>query len=74
MVVKARMIDGEKFMWDGRAYSSSEDAKSAADAYRMSGFSAAVMQAEDQHLVYTRRLVREAVAIAQPPATSLNGR
>lgn len=65
MVLRAKLVDGKKFMWDGCAYATPEDAKSAADAYGKSGFETTVTQEQNQHLVFTRRVVKETVVQGQ---------
>jgi hypothetical protein len=54
--------DGKKFMWDGQAYASHDEALQAAEAYRNDGFEISTAEVEGQFLVYTRRVV-SAVAV-----------
>lgn len=66
MVDKSKIFDGTKFMWDGRTYTS-EEAKSREEKYRKEGFETKIIQEENQHLVYTRKEVKEAVVEGPAP-------
>jgi hypothetical protein len=56
----ARVVDGRKFMWDGRIYASAEEAGRATSAYAADGFETWAAEEEGSFLVYTRRLVKQA--------------
>ncbi len=62
-----KTIDGKKFMWDGKEYSASEEARNAASEYEKNNFESRVLQEEDKHLVYTRRVVTEIVLEGETP-------
>lgn len=61
----AMASDGKKFMWDGQPYNSDEDAVQAADSYQKENFEVRILADGGKFLVYTRRLVKEVVAVAQ---------
>jgi hypothetical protein len=52
----AQKIDGKKFMWDGVNYESRDAAQQAMEAYEQDGFDVELIEAEDQFLVYSRRV------------------
>ncbi len=54
---KASLIDGKKFMWDGREYGDREEADKAREQYEEEGFEARVVSEDDTVRVYTRRVV-----------------
>ncbi len=62
-----KTIDGKKFMWDGKEYSTSEEAGNVASEYEKSNFETRVLQEKDKHLVYTRRVVTEVVLEGEAP-------
>jgi len=57
----AEKIDGKKFMWDKRNYSSETEAKEQMDKYEKDGFETRLVKEEGRFLVYTRRIVTEIV-------------
>ena len=60
----ATIVHGRKFLWDGRAYPSRDDAARAATAYERDGFEVSLTDDGGVFLIYTRRLVKEeAVAL-----------
>jgi hypothetical protein len=61
---RALMIDGKKFLWDGRLFETHDDASHQAEAYKSDNFEVQMVQAEGKHLVYTRRLVKAVVVNA----------
>ena len=54
---RARLIDGSKFMWDGRAYESRDEAASAASEYERERFETRIVEEDDRIRIYTRRVV-----------------
>ncbi len=60
-----RIVNGRKFMWDGQAYGSSENAEDIASRYRSDGFETEIRDEERVYLVYTRKEVK-ALAVEQP--------
>lgn len=54
-------IDGKKFMWDKRYYSTEAEAKEKMDEYEKDGFETRLVKEEGKFLVYTRRIVTEIV-------------
>lgn len=60
----AMISGGKKFMWDGQPYATKEDAASAEQSYRNANFEVRVVEQGEQFLVYTRRVVKEVVAVS----------
>ncbi|MGD8534673.1 MAG: hypothetical protein PVF66_02410 [Candidatus Aminicenantes bacterium] len=54
-------IDGKKFMWNKRNYSTEAEAKEKMDAYEKDGFETRLVKEEGIFLVYTRRVVTEII-------------
>ncbi len=54
----AREVAGKKFLWDGVAYSTRDDARQAMEAYTKDGFEVHMFLEQDKYLVYTRRSVK----------------
>jgi len=61
----AMMSDGKKFLWDGQPYDSKEAASGAAQSYQNDNFQVQTVEEDGKFLVYTRRIVKEAVVTAQ---------
>lgn len=57
--------DGKKFMWDGRLYDTKEEAASAGETYQNDNFEVRVVEQGGKFLVYTRRVVEQAVVTKQ---------
>jgi hypothetical protein len=64
----SRIINGKKFMWDGVVYPSQEEAQSVMEKYKKDNFEVEFVEEENRFLVYTRRIVKEIVLDAKPPA------
>jgi hypothetical protein len=60
-MVKAKQIDGKKFMWDGRKYDNEETVKNIENAYANEGFETRIVEEEGKYNIYTRRVVKEVV-------------
>jgi hypothetical protein len=52
----ARKLDGKKFMWDGGAYATEDEAQQVMHGYEKEGFETRMFVDHDQFLVYSRRL------------------
>ena len=63
---KACVIDGKKFMWDGREYGDGEEADKAREEYEQEGFETRIVSEEDTFRVFTRRVVSH-VEPSRPP-------
>ncbi len=50
-------INGKKFLWDGRLFGSHDAACRQAEAYKNDHFEVHLLEQDNQHLVYTRRVV-----------------
>jgi hypothetical protein len=60
----AMISDGKKFMWDGRLYTTKEEASGLEQSYRNDNFEVRMVEQEGKFLVYTRRVVKEVVVAA----------
>ena len=58
------VIDGKKFMWDGRLYATREEASAVREACQSDGFEVRVVEEGGKFLLYTRRAVKGVVATA----------
>jgi hypothetical protein len=58
----SREVAGKKFMWDGAAYVTKDDARQAMETYKKDGVQVHLFLEEDKYLVYTRKLVTQAAA------------
>jgi hypothetical protein len=56
--------DGKKFMWDGRFYTTREEASTMRAACQNDGFEVRVVEESGKLLVYTRRVVKGVAATA----------
>lgn len=65
---RARVIDGQKFMWDGREYGSPEEAERAGKEYEKERFETRSVEEDGKIHVYTRRVVTEAATEGATPA------
>jgi hypothetical protein len=57
----AKKIDGKKYMWDGGAYDTEDQAQQVMHGYEQDGFETRLIVEDNQYLVYSRR-----VAAAHP--------
>jgi len=57
----ARVIDGKKFMWDGRVYTNEKERGEIAQKYNDNGFEVEMVEEDNQYFVFTRRVVTEVV-------------
>ncbi len=55
------IIEGKKFMWDGRVFDTRDEGLRQADAYRNDNFEVQLVEQDAKFLLYTRRAVKEAV-------------
>ena len=62
----ARVIDGKKFMWDGRVYTSEKERGEIAQKYNDDGFEVEMVEEDNQYFLFTRRVVTEVVVEGQP--------
>ncbi len=63
----SKIIDGKKFMWDGRLYESEKEAQEVKQKYANDNFEVRLLEEEDKYLLYTRRVVTEIVLEGEPP-------
>ena len=52
----AKFYDGKKFMWDGEAYETEEQARQKSEAYHKEGFEVQIDKNSNIYLVYSRRV------------------
>lgn len=52
----ARKVEGKKFMWDGGAYDTEEQAQQIMHGYEKDGFETRMFIEDKQFLVYSRRV------------------
>ena len=62
-----RMIEGKKYMWDGKTYDDDAQAKEAKSGYEGAGFETEIIQEEGKFFVYTRRVVTDVVLEGEAP-------
>jgi hypothetical protein len=63
----AKYLDGEKFMWDGKTYSTEAEALKVKEVYEKDNFETSLIKEEDEYFLFTRRVVTEVVVEGQPP-------
>ena len=56
--MRARIVDGKKFLWHGRSYDSQADAEAARQAYEADGFETCMENEDGKLLLYSRRIAR----------------
>ena len=64
---ESKIIDGKKFMWDGRLYESEKEAQEVKQKYADDSFEVRLLEEENKYLLYTRRVVTEIVLEGEPP-------
>lgn len=62
-----RIIDGKKFMWDGKTYETEPDVLNTKTEYEKNKFETRVVHQEEKYFLFTRRVVTEVVVEGQPP-------
>ncbi len=62
----ARIFDGKKFMWDGKAYTDKKERREVSQKYKDDGFQVELVEKENQYFLFTRRVVTEVVVEGQP--------
>lgn len=67
MELKAKQIDGKKFMWDGNNYENEAEAKLKENDYGKEGFETRLTMEGGKYMIYTRRLVTEVVVEGEAP-------
>jgi hypothetical protein len=55
----ATISDGKKFMWDGQAYATQDEASRAEKTYQNDHFESRLVEQDGKFFVYTRRTVNE---------------
>ena len=62
----ARIFDGKKFMWDGKAYTDSKEVDEIRQKYKDDGFEVELVEEDNQYFLFTRRVVMEVIVEGQP--------
>ncbi len=57
-------FEGKKFLWDGRRFETEDQASREAKAYEDNRFEVRTLGSAGDYLLYTRRVVKEAVTTA----------
>jgi len=52
----ARIINGKKFLWDGKIYENKAHARRTLTDYKNDGFEVQMFDEEEHYLVYSRRV------------------
>jgi len=55
----ARIFQGKKYMWDGKAYSDRKEAEETARKYQSERFEVETITEDGQYFVFTRRVAAE---------------
>lgn len=63
----SKIIDGKKFMWDGKVYESEKEAQEIKQKYKDDKFEVELVKEEQGYLLYTRRVVTEIVLEGEAP-------
>jgi hypothetical protein len=64
---RSRLIDGMKFMWDGRDYESVDKALEMKEEYEKENFETRLLEEDEKVHIYTRRVVTEVVVSGEAP-------
>ena len=56
----ARIFQGKKYMWDGKAYADRKEAEVIARKYQSDRFEAETITEDGQYFIFTRRVATEA--------------
>ncbi len=63
----SKIFDGKKFMWDGKTYTTEDEALKVKKEYEKDNFETCIVSEEDNYFLFTRRVVTEVVVEGQPP-------
>jgi len=62
----AKIINGKKYMWDGKDYPDKKSALDVDQKYKKDGFETEVFEEKKKYYVFTRKVVEEVVVEGQP--------
>ena len=62
----ARIFNGKKFMWDGRAYTNEKERREIGQKYEDDGFEVELVEEGGEYFLFTRRVVKEVVVEGSP--------
>jgi len=63
--IRARVFEGEKFMWDGKEYATMQEAQKAEIVYQQEGFEIMVVEDQGKFHIYTRKVIKEVIVQGQ---------
>lgn len=67
MITELKIIEGKKYMWDGKTYENDKQAKEIKEKYEKDGFEVELLKDKNQYVIYTRRVVKDVVVEGEPP-------
>jgi 3-mercaptopyruvate sulfurtransferase SseA len=62
-----KILDGKKFMWDGKTYETEAEAAKTKAEYEKNNFETRLLSEGGKYFLFTRRVVTEIVVEGQPP-------
>ena len=62
-----KILEGKKFMWDGKTYTTEAEALKIKEEYEKDNFETRLISEEGNYFLFTRRVVTEVVVEGQPP-------
>jgi hypothetical protein len=62
----ARIFNGKKFMWDGKAYKDESERRESIQKYKDDGFEIETAEEDNQYFLFTRRVVKEVKVEGSP--------
>ena len=65
MPINYRVINNRKYMWDGKTYDNEGDALNVASTYKKDNFDVQLINEEDKHFIYTRRVAAATTTTSQ---------
>ena len=63
---KVKIIDSDKYMWDGETYTSESEVNTKKAEYEKDNFETRLISEEGNYFLFTRRVVTEVVVEGQP--------
>ena len=67
MIDNYKIVDGYKFMWDGKEYDNLKHAQEVEDSYKSENFETKIIEEDGKCLIYTRRVVTEIIVEGDAP-------
>ena len=63
----SKIINGKKFMWDFVIYESKKEAQDTMGKFKDDGFEVELIEEDNKHLLYTRKVITEIVVEGEAP-------